>query len=404
MIIPPSNILHQKRLPPTRLVGNVTVVLNGQRVRIAVGDREDGGAVVVADGVGSVAGVDGSRVKGAVEAVRDTLLVDDVSVEVVAGGVGAVVLGGGGAGGLELRLGDGPRLGGVGLAGGGADGDVEGDVVVLWGDEEGGEVDGGWKRGWAGEVGNGWGRRWLAVAVGSRDDDLELVAPLPAVGGGGGDDGGAVQRALDVGQGCWVGAAVGGLDGWVALEVDVEAQAARGLVTVGGTGRWVVLLKGVVAHVGVLLGGALKCNEGGGVWEGRYGRESGLVVDGVGKKRSSGVWVAGHWTVASRLSRAGISAALALLNGGRLGSVSCSGSDSNGSGSRDDGRGIVNGGLRGRNGSNRSTQSSRGRGGLNDVQVDGLGVSHGKASKSWEEKRAVHLDERTNGWERANGC
>ena len=78
--------------------------------------------------------------------------------------------------------------------------------------------------GWDGGVG-------LFVPVGAGDDDLEDAAIAAEVIGGGGLDAGAPERAFEVCDGGRVGAVSRGVEGWVTLDVEVEACAERGVVT-----------------------------------------------------------------------------------------------------------------------------------------------------------------------------
>lgn len=78
-------------------------------------------------------------------------------------------------------------------------------------------------------VGPSWWCNWgggvrLSVAVGTSDDDLELLASLTGVGGGASVDGGTPECTLVVGQGVGVRAAKlsGWVQSWVTLDVDVE--------------------------------------------------------------------------------------------------------------------------------------------------------------------------------------
>lgn len=128
-----------------------------------------------------------------------------------------------------------------GLAHGGADAGVVRPVEELAAEEVPGVVDGAGERdrvaeaaAWRGEL------LGLVVPVGPRDDDLELLPRLARVGGGGGGYLGAPEGALDVCEGGGVGAVCGGVDGWVAFEVQVEGLAAGCLVAVAGALRGVV--------------------------------------------------------------------------------------------------------------------------------------------------------------------
>lgn len=91
----------------------------------------------------------------------------------------------------------------------------------------------------------------LLVAVGARDDDLELLAPLAGVGGCGSLNAGAPESALVVGDGGWVWAPVapdsGGsavVGAWVqarvAFDVDVEGRAEVSGIALGGASGDVV--------------------------------------------------------------------------------------------------------------------------------------------------------------------
>lgn len=69
------------------------------------------------------------------------------------------------------------------------------------------------------------GIRWRPLTVGTGDHDLELVAPLARVGRGAGIDGQTPEHAFDVRRAGRVGAVGPGVDGRVALKVEVEGGA-----------------------------------------------------------------------------------------------------------------------------------------------------------------------------------
>jgi len=82
-----------------------------------------------------------------------------------------------------------------------------------------GRVDGGVAEGDGAGVACGSGDAVVDVAVGARDDDVEVVAPLAVVGGGGGGDGAAVVDAFDYCGAGGFGAGAGWVDAGVAFVV-----------------------------------------------------------------------------------------------------------------------------------------------------------------------------------------
>lgn len=278
---------------PTRnfLRRDDTGVLGGQGVGVGLGD-----GVVVAAGVlanvGGVAPGPWVGVEGALGALRDVVLADDVGDEHVASHVGAagtssgaVVLSGG--------LADGGALAWVVWAGEGAAADEGVDAVLER------SVDGTWELSWAGEVGVGWWSGDLVVAVGAGDHDLEVVAPLALVGGGVIADWSAVENTLDHAGGGWVVATNTWVDGWVTLVVDVEGPAVGGGITLLLALDGVVGSKSVVAKVTVLLSGTLQVGEGETVAL-RSGCTGGCRGDvSIGQEGRCGVWRR-DWAVAIR--------------------------------------------------------------------------------------------------------
>ena len=82
-------------------------------------------------------------------------------------------------------------------------------------------------------------RGWQTVRGG--DGDLEAVAILPCVGGLACRDGGSPERALVVCRAGRIGTVEGvGIEGRIALRVDVERDAAGCVVTLRGTAVGVV--------------------------------------------------------------------------------------------------------------------------------------------------------------------
>ncbi len=82
-----------------------------------------------------------------------------------------------------------------------------------------GRVDGGVAEGNGARVTRGGRDAVVDVAVGARDDDVEVVAPLAVVGGRGGGDGAAVVDAFDYCGARGVGAGAGWVDAGVAFVV-----------------------------------------------------------------------------------------------------------------------------------------------------------------------------------------
>jgi len=131
---------------------DVSLVGYSEGVGVRVSDGVVGGAGVVS-GVGGVGRVPRARVEGAVGALRDVVLAEDIDIEEVAWHVGAV-------GGRVARV-----VGGLGLARGGTLRGVEGAAViqlhaqvcvlagrgVVWGVDGAGE-----ESARAGEVGQDW--------------------------------------------------------------------------------------------------------------------------------------------------------------------------------------------------------------------------------------------------------
>ena len=140
----------------------------------------------------------------------------------------------------------------------------------------------------------GWWRSDRGVAVRAGDHDVEVVLVLTVVGGGVGGDGGVVENTLDVGGRWWVGAAIARGDGWVTLEVDVEAEAAGDSVTVLGTLDGVVGSQSVVSEVAALLGSAIERAKGLRVSIGGRSSTGGVGVLRVSYKGVGSVWGRGR--------------------------------------------------------------------------------------------------------------
>ena len=109
----------------------------------------------------------------------------------------------------------------------------------------------------------------LLVAVGSDDDDFEVLAHLAGIGGGVLVHAGTPERALEVGDGAGVGAVLAlglvatcGVEGWVALDVNVEAGAEVGGLAFFGAALDVVAAESVQAKVGVGTDGGIQVLEG----------------------------------------------------------------------------------------------------------------------------------------------
>jgi len=101
-----------------------------------------------------------------------------------------------------------------------------------------GRVDGGVAEGDRARVPGGSRDAVVDVAVGARDHDVEVVAPLAVVGGGGGGDGAAVVDAFDHCGAGGVGAGAGWVDTGVALVVWWwVSKVLAGLGSFGGTHR-----------------------------------------------------------------------------------------------------------------------------------------------------------------------
>lgn len=143
----------------------------------------------------------------------------------------------------------------------------------------------------------------LVEAVRASNDDVELLTVLALVRRGSGADRAAPERALDlkkrvstfpstsksivagfthVGSRQRVRARRGRVKERVALEVDVKGVAAAGVVAVLAACGGVVGLQEVVAHVAVLLRGAVLVAEGRLVALGRRGGEGEGAVGRVG--------------------------------------------------------------------------------------------------------------------------
>lgn len=121
---------------------------------------------------------------------------------------------------------------------------------------------------------------------------MELLAVLAGVGGGGVVDHGTPECTLVVGDRGWVRAAVlgGWVEGWVALNVDVEAGAGRGGVAVGGTSADVVGSQGLESKVGCGGGGCVVVNECLGVARWSLGVDGLALKDWVGVEGINSVW------------------------------------------------------------------------------------------------------------------
>lgn len=240
-------------------------ILRIEGVREARNDLVRIGLVEVArvDGEGAVplAGVE-----AAVGTLGHVVLEQDVGVEEVARAVVSVLVD-------EVLLVE----GGLGSAGGGADGGVKGSLVVelhaVVRVGVGRRVDGGGEGDGGAEAGDGGSRAdgaELGVAVAAGDDNVEGFTagvlgstPLAGVGSGGGADGVAEEGALHVGECGRVRAVGGGVDRGIALVVDVEAVAELLRVAEGSAGVDIVFaaVDGAVGQVADLLTAGLEVLE-----------------------------------------------------------------------------------------------------------------------------------------------
>ena len=226
----------------------------GDDVGSSVADRVLVGAVPVA-GVDSVAGVPGAGVERAVGAKRNIVLGKNVGSEEVAGLVAAVLS-------RVVNI-----VGSLSLASGGAEGRVvrvvveqphTGVCIVAVVERS---IDSSRKAGTRLEVRDrGKGLALLRVTVGTDDNNVEGLtvgilgtAPLAVVGSSARSNIVTVDRALDVGDGFRVGAAVLGLILGVTLEEDVETLAVRLRVTEVGAALDVVGVEILVGKVTNLL-------------------------------------------------------------------------------------------------------------------------------------------------------
>lgn len=94
-----------------------------------------------------------------------------------------------------------------------------------------------------------WSARTVSVAAGN--DNLELLSELAIVSCTFGINGASPESTADVGGGWWVGAVGAWGEGWVTLEVDVEAGASLVGVTGSGAGSSVVAVQVGVGDVRV---------------------------------------------------------------------------------------------------------------------------------------------------------
>ena len=265
--VSPTAVLPRLLLQRTSRAGRL---IHGPRIlRVEAEPVRRRNAVVIAAAVlpvvGAVLLVPRLRVQAAISAVGDVVLAEEVRVEEVARVVGAV----GARVAVVVRR--------VGRAGARAQQRVVHALEVLDADvgvfarRGQGRVDGAAELDGAGEAVDGVGRVLLRVAVGAGDDDVELLAVLALVRGRFSSHAGAPEGAFDVGEGRRVGASRGGVDGRVALKVDVEGGAEIGGVAELLAFDGVVGLEGVEAHVAVGVGRAVEVGEGEGVALGGLG-------------------------------------------------------------------------------------------------------------------------------------
>jgi hypothetical protein len=276
--------LEKNRVPGLkRLAGNDTSAGAGDLVR----GRVDDIVLVVTvpePSVGSIAGVPGACVEGAVGTKGHLVLGEDVRVEEVARLV------------LAIRVGVSLLVIGLGLACSGAEGRVVGVIVEKTHAVVGivavvqGRRDTSWEGCTSLEVGGaGEGLANLAVAVATGDHNVEglaggvlRTAPLAFVGGSLACDGVTVKRTLDIGDRLGVGATILRLELGVAFVEDVEAKAV--LLTIAGVGTTlnVVAIVRLVGQVANLLRAASLVDEGLLVAGGSIGSAGGLPQLAVG--------------------------------------------------------------------------------------------------------------------------
>jgi len=164
-------------------------------------------------------------VEHAVGALGDPVLLDHIGVERLALAVSravASVL-------LVVRV--------LGLGVGAADIDVEGAREEFGAHAMFGVINGALETlGWLATAwwGGGEGVVGFLVAVGASDDDVEVQTVATEVVGGGSLDARAPERALEVGDGGYLGAVCAGVEAGVTFDVEVEACAEGRVVTPSG--------------------------------------------------------------------------------------------------------------------------------------------------------------------------
>lgn len=192
-------------------------------------------------------------VETAVCSLRDVVLAKQVGVEKLASVVSAI------AAWMSAVV------GGVGLAGTGAQSSIVHAREVLLTNVVARCIDGATERRRAIEAGLGTRRVVLGVTVGARDHHLEISPVLSLVLGCFRGDTGAPERALDVGESRRVWASVGWSKGRVTLEVDVEGSAKAGSIAQLLTLDRIIRLERVQAHVGICIHRSLEVDERSGV-------------------------------------------------------------------------------------------------------------------------------------------
>ena len=130
----------------------------------------------------------------------------------------------------------------------------------------------------------------LLVTVGASNDDVEIAPVAAKVVGGGRLDAGAPESALEIRDRGGLGAVGARIEAGVALDVEVEGGAKRGVVAPRGAILGAVSAQGVEAQVGIRGDGGVKVGKGFSVAVGGSNRFGEVVELGEGFKGFDGVW------------------------------------------------------------------------------------------------------------------
>jgi hypothetical protein len=147
--------------------------------------------------------------------------------------------------------------------------------------------------------------RLAHVAVGTSDDDVEVLTLLAVIVGVAGGDRAAPKDTFDIGNAGRVFAIVSGFQARTSLKVQVERCTARYRITFGSARCCVIRGEDGIAHVPVCAIGSIQAFKSERIISGSRGEFESIAIRFIGEKRSGRIWVAGGGTRAGVSSIAG---------------------------------------------------------------------------------------------------